>query len=244
MSIIQRATNILLNPGEGWHAISSERATTTELYLSYILPLAAIGPIASFIGMSLIGTSVPLLGQIRTPIVPGITTAVLSYVLGLVGVFVFAMIVDALAPAFGGRKDIGRAFKIATYSFTPVWLASVLMVVPMLGMLVLLAGIYGIYMLYRGLPVMMYVDKDKALPYTLVAIVAAIVIQVMIGMVAGGVAGLLGMGQSAALSVGTSQGAVPAIEPGDGLTDEQRQQLEELKALSESLSKQYQQKDE
>ncbi|MFA5083285.1 MAG: YIP1 family protein, partial [Hydrogenophilaceae bacterium] len=75
--------------------------------------------------------------------------------------------------------------KAAAYSFTPAWLAGVLNLIPSLGVLVLLASLYGIYLLYLGLPVLMKAPEDKALPYTVIVVVCAIVVGVLIGVVAG-----------------------------------------------------------
>jgi hypothetical protein len=102
----------------------------------------------------------------------------------LISVFVVALIVDALAPNFGGKKNQMQALKVAAYAFTPAWVVSVLHVIPALGTLVLLAGIYSIYVLYLGLPVLMQAPKEKAGAYTAVVGVCAIVVFVIIGALA------------------------------------------------------------
>jgi hypothetical protein len=185
MNLIERAKNIVLQPKSEWDVIVDEDTATGDLYKSYIAPLAAIGPVASFLGLSLIGTSVPFLGTIRMPILSGLSMAIVSYVMALVGVFVISLVIDYLAPTFGGEKNQGQALKLAAYSMTPAWLAGVLHLIPMLGVLVLLASLYGLYLLYLGLPVLMKAPQDKALPYTAVVVVCAIVVSVIIGAVAG-----------------------------------------------------------
>ena len=185
MNLIERAKNIVLQPKTEWGVIAGETTSTGDLYKNYIAPLAAIGPVASFIGLSLIGASVPFLGTIRVPILSGLSMAIVSFVMALVGVFVIALVIDALAANFGGEKNPAQALKAATYSFTPAWLAGVLNLIPSLGVLVLLASLYGIYLLYLGLPVLMKAPADKALPYTVIVVVCAIVVGVLIGVVAG-----------------------------------------------------------
>ncbi len=68
MSLVARAKNILLQPKTEWPVIAGEQATTGSLYTGYIIPLAAIGPVASIIGWSVFGFSVPFVGGIRYPI--------------------------------------------------------------------------------------------------------------------------------------------------------------------------------
>lgn len=184
MNIIERIKGILLRPKEEWQVIAGETTPIAELYKSYVILLAAIGPVASFIGMSLVGVSLPMGGSFRVPIATGIMSAIVQYVLTLVGVYVLAFIIDALAPTFAGEKNIAQAFKLATYSYTPGWLVGILALVPALGILAIL-GLYGLYLLYLGLPVLMKSPKEKSTGYTIAIIVAAIIIFAVIGAVSG-----------------------------------------------------------
>ena len=180
MNIIERIKGILLRPQEEWQTIAGETTPIVDLYKNYIIVLAAIGPVASFIGLSLVGVSLPMVGSYRVPIATGILHAVVQYVLTLAGVYVLALIIDALAPTFSGEKNIDQAFKLATYSYTPGWLVGIFTLIPALGILAIL-GLYGVYLLYIGLPVMMKSPKEKSIGYTVAVIVAAIIIFVVIG---------------------------------------------------------------
>jgi hypothetical protein len=180
MNITERIKRILLSPKEEWQTIAGETTTIAELYKNYIVLLAAIGPVAAFIGMSLFGISLPVGGTFRVSITRGIMSAVVQYSLTLVGVYVLALIVDALAPTFSGEKNFNQAFKLATYSSTPGWLVGIFMLIPALGILGIL-GLYGLYLLYVGLPVLMKSPKEKTTGYTAAIIIAAIVIFFVIG---------------------------------------------------------------
>src|SRR4051794_26788219 len=109
MNLMQRATNISLKPKSEWEVISTEPTSTADLYKHYIVPLAAIGPVALFIGMSLVGISVPFLGSYHVPVGIGLSTALSQYVLGLVSIYLVALVIDALAPGFGGEKNVNQA---------------------------------------------------------------------------------------------------------------------------------------
>jgi hypothetical protein len=183
MSLIERAKNILLTPRTEWQKIAAEPASVGGLYGSYIIPLAAIGPICTFIGITLVGVSVPFVGTYRFPLMAGLTSAILSYVFGLIGVFVVALITDFLAPTFGGQKNQVQALKVAAYAYTPAWIAGALHLLPMLGVLVLLASLYGLYLLYLGLPVLMKSPVDKAVGYTAVVVICAIIVAVVLGVI-------------------------------------------------------------
>lgn len=200
MDLVQRAKNIVLSPNTEWGVIETEPATTGGLITGYAVPMAAIGAVAGFIGSALIGTTLPFVGHYRTPIVAALIGAIVAFGMALVGVFVLSLIIDALAPTFGAQKSQIQALKVAVYSYTPAWLAGVLQIVPLLGVLGIFAAFYGMYLLYLGLPRLMKSPQDKALPYTLVVIVCAIVVSVAAALVSGMFIGAAGMGAMSSAS--------------------------------------------
>lgn len=120
----------------------------------------------------------------RIPFISGLFHAIISYVLTLVGVYVVAFIIDALAPSFDSRKDILSAAKLAVFSFTPAWIGGIFMIIPALGIITLLASLYGLYLLYTGLPVLMETPKEKTLGYFVVVIIVSIVVSLLINVLA------------------------------------------------------------
>lgn len=183
MSIVERVKRILLSPKEEWPVIDAEPATVGSIYSGYVVPLSALPAIAAFIGMSVIGIGV--LGQhYRIPIGTGLAGMVTRYVLGLVGVYVVALVIDALAPTFGGTKNPIAALKVAAYSFTAAWVGGILMILPALGIISLLVSLYCFYLLYTGLPALMKSPAEKAAGYTIVVVLAVIIIYIVIGIVA------------------------------------------------------------
>jgi hypothetical protein len=189
--LVARAKAILLTPKSEWPVIASESTTVADLYKGYIIPLAAIPAIFGFLKMSLIGTTVMFAGTYRVGIGAGLTSMVLGYVLSLVMVYVMGLIIDALAPTFGGQKNNIQALKTMAYAYTASWVAGVAQVLPGIGMLiVIVGGIYSIYLLYLGLPNTMKCPPEKAGGYTAVAIIIAIVLGFLTAMVVGSIAGV------------------------------------------------------
>ena len=187
-----RAKNILMTPKTEWPAIASERTDVATLYRSYIVPLSAIGPICRWIGWTVIGMSVPFVGSVRVPIVTGLVSACVSFVLGLVSAYLAAMVIEWLAPKFkssGSRLD---ALKLVAYASTPVWVAGVLGLIPMLGLLGILAALYAIYLFYLGVPVLMKTPADQVIPYMVVSAIVMIVLAVVVGAITGAMMGTMG----------------------------------------------------
>jgi hypothetical protein len=184
MALVDRVKGILLTPATEWQVIEEETTTVGALYAGYIAPLAAIGPIAQVIGYSVFGIRVPFSSTVmRVPIATALTGAVVRYVLMLVAVYVLALVIDALAPTFGGTKSQIQALKLAAYSSTAGWVVGIFALIPALQVLGIL-GLYSLYLLYLGLPVLMKSPTEKALGYTAVVIIAAIVLFMIIGVVA------------------------------------------------------------
>ncbi|HMK64606.1 MAG TPA: Yip1 family protein [Thermodesulfobacteriota bacterium] len=192
MNLVQRVMDISLKPKDTWQVIKSEPATIKDLYTSYAVPLAAITPIASFIGFSLIGFSM-LTMRYRIPLATGLSHAIVSYALSLVGIYVVAQIIDALAPNFGSQKNLINAMKVVVYSYTPAWVAGILLIIPGLSPITGLVSLYSLYILYLGLPVLMETPQDKAMGYFVVSIVVSILVFVVVGVVSRSLFGLGGL---------------------------------------------------
>lgn len=185
MALVDRAKNMILKPKAEWPIAAAESTDVGSLYAGYIAPLAAITPICSFVGMTFIGITMPFIGTYRTPVVSGVIQAVISYVVALVAVYIVGWIAAALAPSFGGVKDQLQGIKLCAYSSTPVWIAGVVTLYSPLGIIVLIAALYGLYVLYLGVPDTMKVPKEKTIGFIAVLIIVEIVVFVLVGIVAG-----------------------------------------------------------
>jgi hypothetical protein len=178
--LIQRTKNIVLGPKLEWRVIAPEPTSIAQLYTGYVMPLAAFAAVMSFLHMSVIGASVPFAGVVRTPIASGLMAAILSFGLGLVGLFLVGLIINRLAPTFAGLSDRRQALKVAAYSFTPAWLSSVLALSPVLPTLLQWAALfYGIYVLYLGLPVLMRSPQERALGYTTTVVACTLLLGIV-----------------------------------------------------------------
>jgi hypothetical protein len=182
-ALIARVRDLLLQPKEEWPKIAAEPATVGSLYSNYVVYLAAVPVLCTLIGSLLFGYGVGGFTY-RPSFFGAVATAILQYAMQLGGVYVFALIIDALAPRFGGQKDRVSAFKLAAYGATASWLAGVFYLLPVLHVLALL-GLYSLYLIYTGVPVLMRVPAERALAFTGVLIAIGLVIGLVIAAVIG-----------------------------------------------------------
>ena len=183
MDIVARAKNIHLSPNSEWPVIAAEPTSVGALYTGYIMPLSAIPPICALIGFAV------FLGRYGLGF--GLVGAIVSWVLGLAGSYIVALLAQWLGPKFGGSNDFIAALKLVGYAHTASWIGGIFMLIPFLGILSLLMALYGLYLLYTGATPAMGVPKERAVTFTVVLVVCVIVVFVVIGFI---IRALLGFG--------------------------------------------------
>ncbi|HEX7781345.1 MAG TPA: Yip1 family protein [Sphingobium sp.] len=227
-SIVDRAKAIILKPKEEWPVIDLEPATISSLFKDYALILAAIPAVALLIGGQVFGYSI-LGASFRPSLMSSISLAVTQYVFALLGVALLAFIIDFLAPNFGGTSNRIQAFKVAVYSATAGWLAGIFSLIPSLSALGIV-GLYSLYLLYTGLPVLMKSPADKSMTYTIVTVicgaVVGIVLYTLLGLIMAPIA-MIGGGAIGPMA-GTESGTVTI--PGMGDVD-----LDKMKASAAKM---------
>jgi hypothetical protein len=195
--IIARVKNILLAPKTEWPVIAAEPETVAGLYKNYIVIVAALAPIATFIGLVVFGINIPFLGTIRVGFGTALVQMILSYAVALGMTFIVALIIDALAPSFGGVKSQVQALKAAAYSWTAVWIVGILNILPglgvVVGLLTLAALVYTIYLLNLGLQSTMQSPSTRSAGYTAVVVIIGIVIGFILSYVVGMTTGMSSM---------------------------------------------------
>lgn len=169
MDIRERVKKIIMTPKTEWLVIASEEPDIAQIFKGYVLPLALIPSLAYIIGLGAIGSG------IMSSFSWGIAMGLIQFILAFVGVYLSAYVIAFLAPRFASQQHMGRAVQLVAYSYTPAWLAGILSIVPALGVLAFAGSIYGLYLMYLGLPHMMKTLQDKVGVYLAVSIVAVMV---------------------------------------------------------------------
>ena len=182
INLVERAKAITLNPAATWPVIDAEKHDAQSLFVPYMLILAAIPAVASFIGLSLVGMG-GFGFSFRMPIMSGLGMMVTTYILSLVMTFVFGWLTSTLAPTFGGQSNLEQGLKLAVFGGTPMMLAGVFNAIPALSFVGLLVALYSLYVMYLGLPILMKNPKEKTIPYMVVLIIASIIGGVLLSLV-------------------------------------------------------------
>ncbi len=188
-NLVQRVINIITKPKQEWYVIAGEQPNAMKLIGGYALILALIPAVSAFLRHGVIGYSI--LGNAYRSIGSGIQFGLVQLLTAVIGVYLLAWVIDLLAPSFNSEKNFGRSLQLAVYSSTPQWVAGILLLLSTtMGMLIMLLGLYAIYLLAVGMPVLKSTPKDKVVGYVVLVIVAMIVITLVMALILGAFLGL------------------------------------------------------
>jgi len=169
MNLVERVKAILLSPKTEWQVIDSETGDPTFLFTNYVGILAAVPAAAAFIGYSFGGLGMGL----------ALIWGIFLYVFYCAAWYVQALVIDALAPTFGGQKNFPAALKVSAYSSTAAWLAGIFQLIPAISILGVL-GLYSLYLLWLGLPRLMRAPESRATGYTAAVVAIMIVVTIIV----------------------------------------------------------------
>jgi hypothetical protein len=197
MDTVNSAIALIRNPVSYIAANKDTPATTRGIMVNYVAVLAAIPFLATLIGdLWYYSLFIPL-GFAGSYVAYSFTSAVLTYILDVVGVYVIAIVIGMLAPTFNSSADQVKSLKLAAFIFTPVFLIGILDIIPLLAFLTILGVLYGLYILYLGLPVMLGTPRERVVTYVVAVVVATFVVYLVIGAIIGVISAAvfhLGMG--------------------------------------------------
>jgi hypothetical protein len=191
-NLISRAKSIVLQPKDTWEVIKTEEASSSSILTGYVLPLALIPAIASFIGYGFIGFNVGFFGQ-ASSIEWGISQAITTFATIFIGIFISAWVISQLAKNFGTSASLNDAIKLVAYSYTPLLLSGIFYLIPALTVLTLIGGIYSLYLLYLGFQPITSVSEQQKTSYFLISLIAIIAVSVVVTFMLGVILTALGL---------------------------------------------------
>lgn len=177
------ALGMLLHPQASWEAIEAEPPERRGLLVGYVAPLAAVPAICGVAGPLMFGFNIANIG-VHMSTLGLVMGGAAGWLATLVGVYLLALFVSAIAPRFGGEHGRGRALKLVAYAGTALWIGGLAQLYPNLGILVgVLAGLYSLYALYLGLPRLMRIPEDRRLNAFAVVLLALLALATVRGLV-------------------------------------------------------------
>jgi hypothetical protein len=170
-ALLNRMINILIRPRDEWLLIKDEPATYAKLLLTYVIPLAAIPPLAVIAGSFVFSENLP-----NNALAHLLITNLLWYCMYVLNVVVVGAVITAIVTASDARWTGLQGFKVAAYSFTPLFIAGFVAVLPKMGWMIYAAVLYSIYLIYLGIMAITGTSKKRSAGYAVVSFLAAAVL--------------------------------------------------------------------
>ena len=109
-----------------------------------------------------------------------VEVAIVTYIFQIIGVVIVGAVIWKLAPHFASKTDQTRATVLAAYGYTPVALIAVVDFIPQIADLTFLGLLYGLYIVYLGLPILMGTPKDRVITYLVAILIAAFIVYAIV----------------------------------------------------------------
>ncbi len=176
---------MIVSPTREWASVAADREPWLAVALRYVLPLAAVPAVAWMIGQVLFPADLVTWASASRARAPGTIAraGAIAFCGSILWVTVLAGAFGALAPLFGARRDWGRSWKVAAYGTTPLWIAGVLLVKPVLVGVVPIAMLHCSYLYYAGLQIVAGVKQSAAAEYVGVVLFLALAASTLLGAV-------------------------------------------------------------
>ncbi len=179
--ILSRAWGLLREPKKEWEQIRAEETTIPNILIGYVAPLAVLPPLCDLIGQSIFNQALQV--NFGEALIRGAVTWIVS--IGLV--FFLGILINAVAETFEAEKNDLAAQKIAAYSLTPAFLSGVFSLLPWLWWFSLFALAAMVFLIYRGLPILMRAPQETTRAYTATVTIATMVGGIVLFSIAAGV---------------------------------------------------------
>lgn len=169
----------MIRPAETWQRLSQKKPDARKLFFGLAMVLALVPAISVVLGFSLVGLKLGPLETVKIPLTSAILAGIAVYIVNLAGVYAAAVLMRFIGNSFHTDAPFSSYMSLAILSAVPYWLAGAFNLIPALRVLSMI-GIYGIYILFLGIPEMIKVPEERNLPFN-VAVVVAIIILVLLG---------------------------------------------------------------
>lgn len=157
---------ILLQPSAAFHELSDIRPDPYSVFFRYIVPLAAIPPVFAFIGASVFGWRLGAADPLYMDSGELLVISIAYFFALLFGLVSSAVIAQWMATTYDARHSLGIHFAIVTIIAAPLCVGSVIHLFPhvFVNIVVLIpALIWSMFLLYRGLPIVLRISPERGM---------------------------------------------------------------------------------
>lgn len=154
-ALIEPIKQFVRSPDAAWESIARTPMSHVQLFERYAFLIAIVPAVSLSLGLVMSG---------KVTLAAGLIRIALAYLVALGLLYGATYGALLLAPLFGGKISPDNAAKLVVYSMIPLYILSVFLLVPALKMLAI-AGVSGLFLFYRGIPIMTGMSSERQLTY-------------------------------------------------------------------------------
>ncbi|MDZ7784887.1 MAG: Yip1 family protein [Halioglobus sp.] len=178
--MVQHGFGLLLAPSAAWREIASLSPARLRALLLYPCVMALLPAVAWYYGTSQVGWSVGEHGETIKLTSQSALRLCLLFYLGMVAcVAVIGYFIHWMSDTYGANSSRVKGVVIAGLAATPMFLAGVVGVYPVLwlDMLIGVAAVsWAVFLLYVGIPIVMDIPKERGFLFSSAVLAIALVI--------------------------------------------------------------------
>lgn len=186
--MIQYTVGLLVRPTTQWRSIAALPESSLRALLLYPCILAILPAVAWYYGTTAIGWTVGDGEPIRLTRESARMICILFYVTMIACVAIIGYFIHWMSSTYGAQSTITRGVVTAGLVATPLFIAGLAGVYPILwlDMLIGVVGVcWSVYLMYLGIPIMMHIPEERGFLFSsaVLAIAMVILICLMVGSV-------------------------------------------------------------
>ncbi|MDQ2962639.1 MAG: YIP1 family protein [Pseudomonadota bacterium] len=185
MEILRRIVYLVFRPDAEWARIASEPTTVDSLLRHCILPLSALAPIATFIGMEVFDRSWDVDQGYLVPPELIFNTAAATFFATIASIFTLAAIMTLIAPMYQCKRDYVAALKVAAYGAIPLLLSGAVLFLPAMIVVSMVAVCHTLFLYNVGATRVLQIREDQA-EFIGISLLLLTFVLMMAGMAAAG----------------------------------------------------------
>ena len=162
--VLNHVIGMFIHPRAEWEEIREKSCSVGRCMIGHVLLLAAIPPVAGFIGTTQVGWQIGAREAVKLTPESGLLLAVAYYFAMVIGVLSMGYVIRWMAHTYNADATLGDAVAVAAYTATPLFLIGVMQVYPLLWLNFLIglpALAHTVYLLYTGLPIVMRIEPER-----------------------------------------------------------------------------------
>jgi hypothetical protein len=148
-----------------------------SLIINYVAIIALVPLVATLIGDGIYYSS---RFDPHNVAAGAVGVGIVTYIFQIIGVVIVGAVIWKLAPYFASKTDQTRATVLAAYGYTPVALIAIVDFIPQIAFLTVLGLLYGLYITYLGLPILIGTPKHRVITYLVAIIIASFIVYAVV----------------------------------------------------------------